>query len=64
VDSPQLSLDGDSLEPPSKRVEMVARIFAGFRWPHVGFDRLTKPQQRHVFTVAREALTRLHEEVE
>jgi hypothetical protein len=45
---------------PEHRIETLARVIAGFRWPDRGsFEKLTKPQQRACLEAARGALERL-----
>lgn len=57
----QLSLDGGETEPPKRRVEALAGILAGFRFPGRSLDRLTIVQRREVIEIARNALQRLQE---
>jgi hypothetical protein len=64
TDESQLSLEADPDEPPKGRVEVLARMLAGFQWPGRGFDRLTNPQQRAAIDAARAALKRVAEEGE
>jgi hypothetical protein len=45
---------------PEHRIEVLARVLAGFRWPDRGsFEKLTKPQQRACVETAKAALERL-----
>lgn len=54
----QLALDADSV--PGHRVEALAGVLAGFRWPgRRSFEKLRKDQQTVCLDVARDALERL-----
>lgn len=47
---------------PEHRVEALARVMAGFRWPgRESFEKLTKKQQHACREAARHALTTLAE---
>lgn len=59
-DDGQQLLPFDHLRVAPHRVEILAHVMAGFRWPgRRSFDRLTKEQQRLALDVARQALERL-----
>lgn len=50
-------------EPPSRgRVQILATILAGFRWPdREAFSHLTGPQRKAALEIAEQALTQLAE---
>lgn len=58
----QLSIDDAEQPVPTHRVQALAGVLAGFRWPTRGtFERLTKPQKQLALEVAEDALRRLAE---